>query len=103
VNRSTRISLPMLCATAVVAFAVGSMTGLPGAHASATRVYTLRAGDKIRVPAIEQVCTLSAEGGIPDLFCARQRNARHQVTIFRDSILVWKVGHPDQPAWAGKP
>ena len=27
------------------------------------------------------------------------RNARHQVTIFRDNILVSKVGNPDCRAW----
>jgi hypothetical protein len=34
---------------------------------------------------------------------ARQRSAHHQVTIFRDRILVWKVGNPDRPAWSGRP
>jgi hypothetical protein len=25
------------------------------------------------------------------------------VTIFRDKILVWKVGNPDHAAWSGRP
>lgn len=63
----------------------------------------LRIGDRVTIPAINQVCALQTEGGVADLFCARPRKPRHQVTIFRDNILVWKVGNPDHPAWAGKP
>jgi hypothetical protein len=102
-NTSRRVSFALLAAVAATGFAVGTATGLPGVHASATRIYTLRAGDKVKIPTIQQVCTLSAEGGAPDLFCARPRNARHQVTIFRDTILVWKVGNPDHAAWSGRP
>ena len=95
-------------AAAVVAvcggfFVIGQMTGARAAKASATHVYTLHIGDKVTIPAIRQVCSVSTEGGAADLFCARQRNAKHQVTIFRDNILVWKVGNPDRPAWSGKP
>jgi hypothetical protein len=39
----------ILVAVATAAFAIGVMTGLPGAKASATRTYTLRAGDKVRI------------------------------------------------------
>jgi len=85
------------------AFVVGQVTGASPAEASATRSHTLRLGDRVAIPAISQVCTASAEGGAVDLFCARPQNARHQVAIFRDSILVWKVGNPDRPAWTGKP
>jgi hypothetical protein len=60
-------------------------------------------GDKVTIPAINQVCSVSTEGGAVDLFCARPRNAHHQVTIFGANILVWKVGNPDRPAWSGKP
>jgi hypothetical protein len=84
-------------------FVFGQMTGTGAAKASGMRVYTLRIGDKLTIPAINQVCSVSTEGGAADLFCARHRNAKHQVTIFRDNILVWKVGNPDHPAWAGKP
>jgi hypothetical protein len=65
--------------------------------------YTLRLADKVAFPAINHVCSVSAEAGATDLSCARSRNARHQVAIFRDSILVWTVGNPDEPAWSGKP
>jgi len=86
-----------------VGFIVGQNSAMPAANAEATRVYTLRIGDKVDVPAIGQVCSIATEGGATDLFCSRPRNAHHQVTIFRDNILVWKVGQPDRPAWSGKP
>ena len=79
------------------------MTGASPVEASPNRAYTLRVGDRVAIPAIKQVCTVSTEGGAVDLFCARPRSAHHEVTIFRDSILVWKVGNPDRPAWSGKP
>jgi hypothetical protein len=93
----------LLGAAAATGFGIGIAVGLPGAHASATRVYTLRAGDKVKIPTIQQACELTAEGGAPDLFCQRPNNAHHQVTIFRDKILVWKVGNPDHAAWSGRP
>jgi hypothetical protein len=102
-NSSRRFLFALSAAVAAAGFAVGTMTGLPGAHASATRIYTLRAGDKVKIPTIQQVCELSAEGGAPDLFCERPSGAHHQVTFFRDSILVWKVGNPDHAAWSGRP
>jgi hypothetical protein len=85
------------------AFAAGHVTHTPTADASTSHRYTLRVGDKVAIPAINQVCSVSTEGGAVDLFCARPRNAHHQVTIFGTNILVWKVGNPDRPAWSGKP
>jgi hypothetical protein len=102
VNPPSRISVAIFC-VAATAFGLGTISGLPGARASATHVYTLRGGDKVRIPTIQQTCELSAEGGVPDLFCARPSNPRHQVSIFRDNILIWRVGNPDRPAWSGKP
>jgi hypothetical protein len=102
-NARSRLTPSISIAVAAVAFVGGALVGLPGARASATRVYTLRAGDRVLVPAIDQTCVLSGEGGRPDLFCARTAKPRHEVTIFRDSILVWRVGNPDHPAWSGKP
>jgi hypothetical protein len=85
------------------AFAVGQVTHTSTAEASASHRYTLRVGDKVTIPVINQVCSVSTEGGAVDLFCARPRDAHHQVTIFGNNILVWKVGNPDRPAWSGKP
>ena len=96
------IAAAVLVVTASGPLVVGQMSGPRSAEASPTRAYTLRIGDRVTIPAINQVCTVSREGGAADLFCARPRKAHHQVTIFRDSILVWKVGNPDRPAWTGK-
>jgi len=93
----------VLVGTASVSFLVGQLAGSHPAQASVTHAYTLHLGDNATIPAINQTCSVSAEGGATELFCARARNARHQVTIFRNSILVWTVGNPDKPAWSGKP
>jgi hypothetical protein len=93
----------VLAGTVGGAFVIGQLTGTRAAETSAALTYTLRVGDKVAIPAISQVCSVSTEGGAADLFCARPRNAHHQVTIFRDKILAWTVGSPDHPAWAGKP
>lgn len=99
-----RLSTAVACAAALAAaFVVGQLTGTRPAAASAAHVYTLRMGDKVSIPAINQACTVSAEGGATDLFCARARGAHHQVVFYRDNILVWTVGNPDNAAWHGKP
>jgi hypothetical protein len=85
------------------AFVLGQATGTSSAEAAATHAYTLRVGDRITVPAIHQMCAVYTEGGAPELFCARRRNARHQVAIFRDRIQVWKNGQPAGPVWSGRP
>lgn len=97
------IATAVLACTIAAAFIVGQMTGTRAAEAAAGHAYALRVGDKVAIPAIGQLCWVSTEGGAADLFCARRRNAHHQVTIFRNSILVWKVGNPDRPVWSGKP
>lgn len=83
----------------------GSASGkAPAAEASAAHRYTLRVGDKMTIPAVGQLCAVYKEGGAPELFCARPRHARHQVTIFLDSMEVWTVGNPDAaPVWSGRP
>jgi hypothetical protein len=88
---------------AAIGFSIGKITIAPVAEASAPHRYTLRVGDKITIPAIGQLCDVYMEGGAPELFCARPRHARHHVTIFRDSIQVWKAGKPGAPVWSGKP
>ena len=85
------------------AFVVGQHTATNTAKAAASRTYTLRVGDRAAIPAVGQVCSVEVEGGFPELFCAKPLRARHQVTFFRDSILVWRVGRPDDPVWSGKP
>jgi len=75
----------------------------PETAAAATtkpRVYTLRRGDVVRIPAAATRCVASAEGGIPNLFCTRTPGGRYQVVVNADSIFVWKVGEPDDPAFS---
>jgi hypothetical protein len=84
-------------------FLLGDIAGSPAADAAGSHGYTLRIGDTVTVPSVGQSCSVSTEGGAADLFCQRTKNPRHQVTIFRDEILVWTVGNPDRPAWTGKP
>jgi uncharacterized protein YmfQ (DUF2313 family) len=103
-RRSKRLAAAaVLVGMASVSFFIGQLAGTRPAQASATHAYTLYLGDKVTIPAINQVCSVSTEGGATDLFSARAQNARHQVTIFRDRILVWTVGNPDKPAWSGRP
>ena len=88
-----------LVVTAAIGFSIGRIATTPAAEASgAAHRYTLRVGDKATIPAINQRCAVYKEGGAPELYCARPLHPRHQVTIFRNSILVWKVGNPDRPA-----
>ena len=97
------IATALLAGSVGAAFVFGQLSGTHAAEASATRTYLLRVGDKVTIPAIRQTCSVFREGGAAELFCARQRSTHHQVTIFRDRILVWKVGNPDRPAWSGRP
>jgi hypothetical protein len=47
-----------------------------------------RVGDKVTISAVNQRCAVYMEGGAPELYCARPLHPRHQVMIFRDSILI---------------
>ena len=93
----------IIAATAAIGFSIGKIATGPAAEASVAHRYTLRVGDKVTIPAVRQACAVYTEGGAPELFCARPQRARHQVTIFRDRIQVWKAGNPDGPVWSGKP
>ena len=102
-DRRRRLVPAAVLVAAAIGFSIGKIATAPAAEASAAHRYTLRVGDKVTIPAINQRCAVYTEGGAPELYCARPQHPRHQVTIFRDSILVWKVGNPDRPAWSGKP
>jgi hypothetical protein len=94
----------VVLASAVAADAVGGqMLRTSTAAASSTHAYTLRLGDKAVVPAVGQTCSVAKEGGAVVLLCAKAQKPHHQVTIFRNNILVWKVGSPDHAAWHGTP
>jgi len=104
VNRRRHLILAAVVVAAVAfGFTVGRIGTGPAAKASAAHRYTLRLGDRVTIPSVNQRCAVYTEGGAPELFCARPLHPRHQVTIFSDNILIWKVGNPDRPAWSGKP
>jgi hypothetical protein len=100
VNTPRRLLLTDLVAAAT-GFGIGKIATAPAAGASA--VTTLRVGNKVTIPAVNQRCAVYMESGAPELYCGRPRRPRHQVTTFGDSIMIWKAGDPDHPAWSGKP
>ena len=102
-TRRRLVLAAVLVATAAIGFSIGKITTTPTAEASAAHRYTVRVGDNASIPAVKQRCAVYTEGGVPELYCARPRHRRHQMTIFRDRIQVWKVGNPDGPVWSGRP
>jgi hypothetical protein len=65
------------------------------------RVYTVRQGDVVRVPAAATECEASQEGGHANLFCTRMPKGRYQVIFYEDSVLVWPLSRgPDGPPFA---
>jgi hypothetical protein len=65
--------------------------------APSTRVYTVRGGDVVRVPAAATRCEASQEGGFSNFLCSREPEGRFQVVFYKDSVLVSRVGDPDNP------
>jgi hypothetical protein len=59
------------------------------------RVYTLRQGDVVRMPAVATECEATQEAGFPRLFCTRTRRSRFQVVIFRDTVGIYDLEAPD--------
>jgi len=86
-----------------VAFLVGRATNPKAASArSENRIYTLRQNDVVRAPGAATRCTASVEGGSKNLFCRRSPEGRYQVVFYTDSIIVWKNGNPDKPAFSAR-
>jgi len=84
-----------------LAFLAGRATSPSGASArTASHVYTLRQDDVVRAPGAATRCTASVEGGAKNLFCQRSPEGRYQVVFYTDSIIVWKNGNTDKPAFA---
>jgi hypothetical protein len=84
------------------AFLLGRETSPESASATASHVYIGRQGDVFRVPATATSCIVSSEGGFPDLFCSRIPRGRYTVSFFEDSVLVWRNGNPDHPAFTAR-
>jgi hypothetical protein len=102
---ATKLVAGVLCTAALAgAFVLGQLSGPRRAQAASSRFFVLHVGDRVAIPVIGQRCSVEVEGGFPDLFCQRIRNAHHQVVFFRDEILVYRIGDPDRPpVWRGKP
>jgi hypothetical protein len=85
----------------LVAFLVGRATNPTAATAQTeNHVYTLRQNDVVRAPGAATRCTASIEGGFKNLFCRRSPEGRYEVVFYKDSILVWRNGNPDNPAFS---
>jgi hypothetical protein len=103
------VALAILVGGAVAAFAVytfgwhesdatsvttTSVTTATGRH----RLYTIRQGDVIRVPATATECEASGEAGIPNLFCTRLGpRARYQVVFWGNSVDVYDLALHGEP------
>jgi hypothetical protein len=77
-------------------------------HPAAPAEYTLRAGDKVKVPGINQTCVVTGtrhHAAHKYLFCelARGMGRGHdEVLLSRSQIVVLKMGNTE-PVWSGKP
>ena len=86
-----------------VAFLIGRATNPTAASAlPQNHVYTLRQNDVVRAPGAATRCTASVEAGAKNLFCHRSPEGRYQVVFYTDSIIVWKNGNPDKPAFSAR-
>ena len=65
--------------------------------APTTHAYTIRGGDIVHVPTTATRCEASYEGNVPNFFCSRDPEGRHQVVFYKDAVLVFRVGDPDHP------
>jgi hypothetical protein len=99
------ISLPVALAAVFLLGRVSNPSTAGGA--AATHVYTGRMYDVFRVPGAAVRCEVSAEAGAQTLSCEHvpYARARFQVVYERDNILVFRLGHANNPVWSarGKP
>ena len=103
-----RILLVCLSLALAAAFLFGRASSPPSAAGGpATHVYTGRLYDVFRVPAASIRCDVNAEAGSTYLSCEHVpfSHARHEVRFFANNILVYRLGHPDNPVWStpGRP
>ena len=62
------------------------------------RLYTIRQGDVIRVPAAATECEASGEAGIPNLFCTRMGSrSRYQVVFWMDGVDLYDLARHGEP------
>ena len=92
-------ALGIVVGGAVAAFAVYTLAwhddGDSGrdapSDAQARHVYTLAQVDAVRVPAVAARCEVSAEGGIPNLFCVHTGRTRYQVVLWKDQADLYDL------------
>jgi hypothetical protein len=90
--------LLVLVAGAVGAFAVytfGWRDTTEEAAPPGERVYTLRQGDRVRMPSAATECLATQEGGFPRLHCSRTSRGRYQVDIFARTVHLYDLEAPD--------
>jgi hypothetical protein len=59
------------------------------------RVYVLRQGDRVRMPAVATECEATQEGGFPRLLCLRTSRGRYEVDIFADTVHLYDLDDPN--------
>ena len=62
---------------------------------AAPRIYTLREGDRVRMPSVATECLATQEGGFPRLHCSRTSRGRYQVDIFADTVHLYDLEAPE--------
>lgn len=100
-----RLLLPFLPVALAAAFLSGRASNpSAAAGARATHVYTGRLYDVFRVPGAAVRCEVGAEAGSETLSCEHvpYARARFDVVYARDNVLVFRLGHPDNPVWSAR-
>jgi len=101
------VALALVIGGAVAAFAIytfgwhddhrpqtGSVTTETGRH----RLYTIRSGDVVRVPATATQCEASHEAGLANLFCAPVGSqGRYQVVFWSDRVDLYDLARHGEP------
>ena len=75
----------------------GDQSDTASVSAHSRRIFTVRQGDIVRVPATATRCEASHEGGIPNLFCSRTRRSRYQVVFWKDEVQVYDLARNRGP------
>lgn len=92
-------ALTVLVAGAVAAFAVYTFGSRDEESSPPTRrgpaVYTLRQGDRVRMPSVATECEATVEGAFPRLHCSRTSRGRYQVDIFADTVHLYDLEAPN--------
>ena len=90
-----KIWLAVIAAVAVAGAGIGV-----AAADSTRRVIRLHPGDIVTAGGLR--CSYQLEARTPEFLCSRAPRARSpfEVSIFRDSVAVFKMGYPDDPVFS---